>query len=100
VLHDATRTVVNRHFFYPGVRAMRGLGVEISGDDEGRARRIGSGATSPAAFGHGGAFGQIAWADPASGLSFAFLTNAADRNMARAITRDRILNAAAVACVG
>jgi CubicO group peptidase (beta-lactamase class C family) len=30
---------------------------------------------SPGAFGHAGAFGQVAWADPASGISFAFVKN-------------------------
>jgi CubicO group peptidase (beta-lactamase class C family) len=30
---------------------------------------------SPGSFGHGGAFCQVAWADPATGVSFAFLKN-------------------------
>ena len=38
---------------------------------------------SPATFGHDGAGGQIAWADPDSGLSFAYLTNGLDRNVLR-----------------
>ena len=35
---------------------------------------------SPRAFGHNGAGGQVAWADPVSGLSFAFLTSGLDRH--------------------
>jgi CubicO group peptidase (beta-lactamase class C family) len=30
---------------------------------------------SPGSFGHAGAHSQIAWADPASGISFAFVKN-------------------------
>jgi CubicO group peptidase (beta-lactamase class C family) len=99
VLADATSTILNTLPDPLGVAAMRGLGVEIAGDDGGNRFRIGSGATSPAAFGHRGANGQIAWADPATGLSFAFLTNAADRNSVRQGRRDRIVNAAAAACI-
>jgi CubicO group peptidase (beta-lactamase class C family) len=42
---------------------------------------------SPAAFGHAGAHAQVGWADPASGISFAFLTNAVDEDMMRAGAR-------------
>ena len=31
--------------------------------------------TSPRAFGHNGAGGQIAWGDPETGLSFCYLTD-------------------------
>ena len=34
-------------------------------------------------FGHNGAGGQIAWADPDSGISFAYLTNGLDQNVIR-----------------
>ena len=44
----------------------------------------GSGTTqSPRTFGHNGAGGQIAWADPDSGLSFGYVTNGRDRNPIR-----------------
>ena len=32
------------------------------------------------AFGHGGAKGQIGWADPATGISLGFMTHGLDRN--------------------
>ena len=35
---------------------------------------------SAQAFGHNGAGGQIAWADPATGLSFAFCTSGIEQN--------------------
>jgi CubicO group peptidase (beta-lactamase class C family) len=38
---------------------------------------------SPRAFGHAGAGGQLAWADPESGLSLCYLTNGLDRNPLR-----------------
>ena len=34
-------------------------------------------------FGHNGAGGQIAWADPVSGVSFVYLTNGFDRDPVR-----------------
>jgi CubicO group peptidase (beta-lactamase class C family) len=39
---------------------------------------------SPAAFGHAGANTQIAWADPATGWSFAYVNNAVDADPLRA----------------
>jgi CubicO group peptidase (beta-lactamase class C family) len=65
-----------------GVPANRSLGLVIAGDD-GRANRrhILGKTVSPRAFGHAGAGGQIAWADPATGLSFAFLTNGLERHV-------------------
>ncbi len=62
--------------------ALRGLGVVIAGD-EGKMWRGFSENCSARSFGHMGAGGQISWADPASGLSFAFLTNGAQQNAAR-----------------
>jgi CubicO group peptidase (beta-lactamase class C family) len=99
VLRHARSTSYNNNLVWPGVSPMRGLGVEIAGEGRHRERRIGSGVTSPEAFGHAGAFGQVAWADPATGLSFVFLTDTSDRNAIRVMRRDRTLNTAAVACV-
>jgi CubicO group peptidase (beta-lactamase class C family) len=70
-----------------GVPASRGLGVVIAGDD-GRAHLRGFGKTqSPRAFGHNGAGGQIAFADPQTGISFVYLTNGLDRHMIREARR-------------
>jgi CubicO group peptidase (beta-lactamase class C family) len=100
VLHDVKTNVRNTFVSdFLDVVAMRTLGLELQGDDPTARHRTGSGHASPATFGHAGAFGQIAWADPATGLSFAYLTDGADRNAVRMARRVRELNAAAVACV-
>ena len=53
----------------------RGLSIVIAGDD-GQAFMRGFGRTCSArAFGHGGAGGQIAWGDPATGISVGYVTN-------------------------
>jgi CubicO group peptidase (beta-lactamase class C family) len=84
VLADATSRVRNR---LPdplmGVPANRSLGLVLAGDD-GQAYLRGLGRTASAgAFGHNGAGGQIAFADPATGVSFAYLTNGLDRHIIR-----------------
>ena len=57
------------------VNTNRALSVVVAGDD-GYAFCRGFGrATSPRAFGHGGAGGQIAWGDPETGLSVGYCTN-------------------------
>ena len=100
VLNDVKTNVRNTFVGEPlGVKAMRTLGLEVQGDDATARFRSGSGAASPATFGHGGAGGQIGWADPVSGLSFAYLTNGLDRNAVRAARRGRELATAAAACV-
>ena len=60
----------------------RALGVVVAGDERRNFRGFGH-TNSPTAFGHGGAGGQIAWADPESGLSFCYATNGFDRNPMR-----------------
>ena len=58
-----------------GTPVLRGLSIVIAGDD-GKANLRGFGrVASPRTFGHGGAGGQLAWGDPASGLSLGYLTN-------------------------
>jgi CubicO group peptidase (beta-lactamase class C family) len=64
------------------VPANRSLGLVLAGNDgHANRRHILGNTVSPRAFGHAGAGGQIAWADPDSGLSFAFLTNGLERNV-------------------
>ena len=65
------------------VPSHRSLGLMIAGDGA-TARFRGYGHTvSPRAFGHAGAGGQIAFADPDSGISFVYLTNGLDANVLR-----------------
>jgi len=60
--------------------ANRTIGVIVRGDDD-KVPLRGLGRTvSPRAFGHNGAGGQVAWADPETGLSFVYLTNGLDRH--------------------
>lgn len=84
VLADATGNVRNT---FPdqqtGVPANRALSIVIAGDDGQAAMRGFGHTTSPKAFGHGGAGGQIAWADPETGLSFVWLTDGLDRHLLR-----------------
>ncbi len=81
------------------VRCNRALGVWIAGDD-GFANFRGFGKTnSPLAFGHGGAGGQIGWADPATGISFAYCTNGFDRNDLRQGRRGVALSSLAASCL-
>jgi len=99
VLADATGRVRNN---LPdpllGVTANRALGVVVAGDD-GNANRRGFGHTqSPRTFGHNGAGGQIAWADPDSGLSFCYVTNGRDVNPIREGRRGIGLSSRAAVC--
>ena len=65
-----------------GKRVNRGLGIVVAGDEDRNLRGFGH-ENSPLAFGHGGAGGQIAWADPATGVSIGYCTNGHDRNPLR-----------------
>jgi CubicO group peptidase (beta-lactamase class C family) len=49
-------------------------------------------------FGHGGAGGQIGWADPVTGISFGFTTNGFDRHQLRQARRGVALSSRAGAC--
>ena len=81
-----------------GIPSNRTLGLRVAGDDgQSHLRGMGRG-VSPAAFGHNGAAGQIAWADPATGLSFAFVTSAVERNVLREASRTSSLATKAAAC--
>jgi CubicO group peptidase (beta-lactamase class C family) len=99
VLHDVktnVRVMMPDRFGGP---AWRTLGLETAGGRDATAtKRIGAGVTSPATFGHSGAGGQIAFADPASGLSFVFLTNSFDNNFLRNMERDRTITELAAHC--
>ncbi len=83
VLADATGRVRNTLPDPLGVPANRSLGLMMAGDDGFAARRGFGTRASAKAFGHDGAGGQLAFADPASGLSCCYVTNGLDRNLLR-----------------
>ena len=83
VLADGTGRIRVTFPEYLGYASNRTLGVVRAGDD-GDAHLRGFGHTvSGRAFGHDGAGGQVAWADPESGLSFAYLTDGLDLDVLR-----------------
>jgi CubicO group peptidase (beta-lactamase class C family) len=99
VLEDA-KTNVRNTFPAPltGESAERTLGLVTAGHD-GKSNYRGMGKTvSGGAFGHNGAAGQIAWADPASGLSFVYLTNGIDKHTIRQGRRGVALSSIAAEC--
>jgi CubicO group peptidase (beta-lactamase class C family) len=67
-------------------RANRALGIIIAGDADRHYRGFGR-SNSPEAFGHNGAGGQLAWADPVSGLSLGYVTSGHDRDTIRQARR-------------
>jgi len=80
VKHDALEVVRQAHHNEFGTSANRTHAFILAGDD-GKANTRGHGhTTSPGTFGHNGARGQIAFADPASGISFGFMTHGMDLN--------------------
>ena len=100
LLKDVKTNVRNTFPDYLGTPANRTLGLVQAGDD-GKSNLRGMGRTvSPGTFGHNGAAGQIAWADPATGLSFVFLTNGIDRHMFHQARRGTALSSIAATCVG
>ncbi|MFA5937803.1 MAG: serine hydrolase domain-containing protein [Sinimarinibacterium sp.] len=77
--------------------ANRALGTVVCGDRGGEFRGFGK-ANSALAFGHAGAGGQLAWADPATGLSLAFLTPGHDRNFLNQMQRAAAISHLAAQC--
>ena len=80
-----------------GKRVNRALGLVVSGDSDRNFRGFGR-MNSPLAFGHGGAGGQIAWADPATGISVGYCTNGHDRNPLRLGRRGVAISNRAAVC--
>ncbi|MGH2793115.1 MAG: serine hydrolase domain-containing protein [Actinomycetota bacterium] len=88
VLTDATGVVRNTYPDpYTRVSASRTRGLVLAGDDGFESLRGFGPGVSAKAFASPGLGGQTAWADPASGLSFAFLTNGIDADLVRAFRR-------------
>ncbi|MBK5307911.1 MAG: beta-lactamase family protein [Frankiaceae bacterium] len=89
VLADATGRIRNAlPDPWTKVAANRSLGLVIAGDDGNAAMRDALGrSVGPRAFGASGASGQVAWADPESGLSFCYLTNGLEADQVRSFMR-------------
>jgi CubicO group peptidase (beta-lactamase class C family) len=99
VLADVTANVRNNFPDHMGTPANRTLGLVIAGDDGRRSARGMGHTVSARAFGHNGAGGQIAWADPATGLSFCYLTNGLDQHEIRQWRRTTAVASRAANCV-
>ena len=77
--------------------ANRSLGLLVSGDADRTYRGFGH-SCSESAFGHNGAGGQLAWADPATGISIGYLTNGHDRDAIRQGRRGVGISSRAASC--
>jgi CubicO group peptidase (beta-lactamase class C family) len=82
VLRDATSNIRNT-LVDPMIDAAanRTLGLVVAGDDDKALVRGFGRSVGPKAFGAMGVGGQVAWADPDSGLSFSYLTNGLDADV-------------------
>jgi CubicO group peptidase (beta-lactamase class C family) len=80
----------------------RTLGLVLAGDDGQHFMRYGSFgvANSPRSIGHAGAHMQIGWADPETGISFAYLTNGIDADVMKEGARGVTLSGIAAALAG
>jgi CubicO group peptidase (beta-lactamase class C family) len=91
ILRDATTLIRNRYIDQTlGAPANRTIGFVIGPPIQGGLGRC--------RFGHGGSGGQVGWADPVTGLSFAFLTSSLDRNPNVWADRSYELSALALEC--
>ncbi len=99
-VHLDAITNVRNHFPDPmhGAPANRTLGLVQAGGD-GKSFYRGMGRTvSAGTVGHNGAAGQIAWGDPATGLSFGYCTNGIDLHQVREPRRTTALASLAGLC--
>lgn len=80
-----------------GIPAHRALGLVIAGDAQRNQRGFGH-TNSEHAFGHGGAGGQLAWGDPATGISLGYCTNGHDANRIRQARRGVGISSRAAIC--
>ncbi len=98
MLARGTGEVVSRLTDPMRIPANRSIGMIVAGDD-GFSSSRGLGKTvSPRAFGHNGAGGQLAWADPATGLSLGYTTNGFDRHEVRQPKRGAAIGSLAGVC--
>lgn len=96
--HIGTAEVRNSFPDPMGVPANRSLGLILAGDD-GMSHMRGLGRmVSAEAFGHNGAGGQLAWADPATGLSLGYVTDGYDVHELRFARRGTAISSIAAGC--
>jgi CubicO group peptidase (beta-lactamase class C family) len=100
VLADATSHVRTTYVdALRGVSANRTLGLTVAGDDGNAPMRDFGTTNSARAFGASGIGGQIAWADPETGLSFCWLTNGLTADIVATYKRSVGLSTRAARCV-
>ena len=75
---------------FMGMPMHRGLGPHLRGHSPG-IRGLGS-LAHPLTFGHGGVGTSYCWADPSSGLSFAYITNARVPDPWHSVRLDQVSN--------
>lgn len=80
------------------VAANRTLGFVVAGDDEGKALRELGPTVGPRTFGTSGLGGQVAWADPDTGIAFAFLTSGINHDVVTSWKRGYELSDLAARC--
>jgi CubicO group peptidase (beta-lactamase class C family) len=103
LLHDATTHV---RCDFPDnllqVPVHRTLGLVLAGDDGKHFMRYGSfgPSNSPRSFGHAGAHMHVGWADPETGLSFAYCTNGIDTDVMKEARRGLRLSDLAAGLTG
>jgi CubicO group peptidase (beta-lactamase class C family) len=68
----------------------RGLGPHVRGESD-TIRGLGT-IANPNVFGHGGAGSSYSWADPASGVSFSYMTNHFAPEPWHSLRLDRVAN--------
>jgi CubicO group peptidase (beta-lactamase class C family) len=73
-----------------GIPMHRGLGPHVRGESD-RIRGLGT-IAAPETFGHGGVGSSYSWADPASGVSFCYLTNFVSPEPWHSARLDRVAN--------
>lgn len=91
-----TVRTLDHHRDESGLPVNRALSMVVAGDHP--VERGFGALASPLAFGHAGAGGQIAWGDPASGLSVGFVTNGFV-DPVRTTERGRMISTLAAECL-
>lgn len=100
VLADATGVVrVTDEDPLRAALANRSRGFMVAGDDGHAPRRGMPVDAGPRTFGHDGASGQVAWADPDNGMSVAFLPSGVDPDMVRLMRRSVSVSTRAMRCL-